>query len=246
MLNFPEPSFIHVICLNRPLRVVIVMFIAILIIPPLVYVFFFSKEILPQGDVTDLIGTCAHNPIFQVSCGIPDITESQCSDNHCCFSTSNGCYHSLPARHQFSPAGTWKPASVLKPLQTTNPLGFKNFPSLRLAVRSLTDTRLQFEFWNPLKFQGIEEEIKLATAEYTYKIFKYSLIEVYRAENNALLFSSSRGPFMASDNYLEWNMYLGSHILFGLGQQQLERGDKILLMNNQNGSSIPYITAFSK
>lgn len=244
-LFFPEPSFIHVILLNRPLRVVIVMFLAMIVIPPLVYVFFFSKEALPAGDTTLTIGTCAHSPIFQVPCGRPDQSESTCSNNRCCFSSLTGCYHSLPAKHQFSPADTWTPASVLEPLQATNPFGGINFPSMRLAVRSLTDTRLQIEFWNPLKFQGVDEEIKLATAEYTYKIFKYSLIEAYRAENNNLLFSTSRGPFMASDNYLEWNMFLGSHILFGLGQKQLERGDKFILMNNQNGSSIPYITAFN-
>lgn len=217
-----------------------------LIIPPLVYVFFFSKEALPIGDITLSIGTCAHNSIYQVPCGRPDETESTCSINHCCFSSLTGCYHSLPARHQFSPAGTWKPESVLIPLQTNNPFGGKNIPSMKLAVRSLTDTRLQIEFWNPLKIQNVEEEIKLPTAAYTYTVYKYSLFEAYRAESKNILLSSSMGPFMASDNYLEWNMFLGSHILFGLGHKQLERGDKIILINNQNGSSIPYITAFSK
>lgn len=222
------------------------MFIAMLIIPPLVYVFFFSKEALPVGDTTLGIGTCAHNPIFQVPCGRPDDPESTCSNNHCCFSSQTGCYHSLPARHQFSPAETWTPASALIPLQTHNPFGGNNFPSMKLAIRSLTDTRLQIEFWNPLKIENVEQEVTLPTADYIYTVFKYSIIEAYRTVNKNILLSSSMGPFMASDNYLEWNMYLGSHILFGLGHKQLERGDKIILINNQNGSSIPYITAFSK
>lgn len=218
-----------------------------LIIPPLVYVFFFSREARPAGDTTLGIGTCAHNPIYQVPCGIPDESESTCTNNHCCFSSQNGCYHSLPARHQFSPAETWAPASELMPLQTHNPFGGENFPSMKLAVTSLTDTRLQIEFWNPLKIKkDVKEEIILPTADYIYTIFKYSIIEAYRTESRNILLSSAMGPFMASDNYLEWNMYLGSHILFGLGHKQLERGDKIILINNQNGSSIPYITAFSK
>lgn len=60
-----------------------------------------------------------------------------------------------------------------------------------------------------------------------------------------MLFTSSRGPLIASDNYFEWTAFLGTSFIFGLGEMELKPGDKKLLLNSENTHSIPYIFAFN-
>lgn len=71
-------------------------------------------------------------------------------------------------------------------------------------------------------------------------------VEVYRKLDNTLLFSTARGPLIATNNYLEWSFYLNGTFLAGLGQLPLEQTDKLLLMNNADNFTAPFVLAYSK
>lgn len=69
---------------------------------------------------------------------------------------------------------------------------------------------------------------------------------MYRKEDNQLLCSTARGPLIATNNYLEWSLYLNGNFIAGLGQMPLDYGDKMLLMNNENNFTAPFVLAFSE
>lgn len=68
--SFPEPSIIHVILLNRTLRILCLLGIFCTLIPVADYFYFYSSQIVEQQ--TDDSGTsiCSHYPIYQIPCGV--------------------------------------------------------------------------------------------------------------------------------------------------------------------------------
>lgn len=87
----------------------------------------------------------------------------------------------------------------------------------------------------------------LSATSYSYKVYQPMIfIEVNRFDDNQTLFTSSRGPLIATKNFLEWNVYLGGDIYFGLGESVLEIGQRKLLFNNGYNAAIPFIMAYGK
>lgn len=66
----PEPSIIHVILLNRTLRILCLLGIFCTLIPIADYFYFYSSQIVEHQ--TDDSGTsiCSHYPIYQIPCGV--------------------------------------------------------------------------------------------------------------------------------------------------------------------------------
>lgn len=82
---------------------------------------------------------------------------------------------------------------------------------------------------------------------FTYQVFFPSVyVEIYRRDNNRLLCSTARGPLMATNNYLEWSFYLNAVFLVGAGQFPLVERDNVLMMNNENNFSAPFILAYGR
>ncbi|GAB0086331.1 P-type domain-containing protein [Sergentomyia squamirostris] len=82
------------------------------------------------------------------------------------------------------------------------------------------------------------------TTDYTFEFFQPVVyIEFRRKKDNSLLLTTSRGPLIAAENYLEWTFFLGSHHLFGLGELNLEPGFKSILLNNHLTNAVPFILA---
>lgn len=64
---FSEPSIIHVIFLNRTLRILFALGIFCLLLPIVDYFYFYSTEITEYQ--IDDSGICSHYPIYQIPCG---------------------------------------------------------------------------------------------------------------------------------------------------------------------------------
>lgn len=71
---FLEPSIIHVIFLNRTVRIVFALGIFCMLLPIVDYFYFYSNEITEYQ--VDDSGICSHYPIYQIPCG------SEVSDFH--------------------------------------------------------------------------------------------------------------------------------------------------------------------
>jgi hypothetical protein len=65
--HFLEPSIIHVILLNRTLRILLVLAIFCILIPLVDYFYFYSSE-TAEYQIDDS-GICSHYPIYQIPCG---------------------------------------------------------------------------------------------------------------------------------------------------------------------------------
>ena len=67
-----KPALIHTILLNRPLQIIIVISFGAILLPSLVFVTFFSRELAITGDgfnSGDNIGRCGHLKKYHVPCG---------------------------------------------------------------------------------------------------------------------------------------------------------------------------------
>jgi hypothetical protein len=66
-LSLSEPSIIHVVLLNRTLRILCALTVFCMLIPTLDYFYFYSTE-MAAYEIDDS-GICSHYPIYQVPCG---------------------------------------------------------------------------------------------------------------------------------------------------------------------------------
>jgi hypothetical protein len=66
-LYFSEPSIIHVIFLNRTLRILCALGVFCTLLPIVDYFYFYSTEITEYK--IDDSGICSHYPIYQIPCG---------------------------------------------------------------------------------------------------------------------------------------------------------------------------------
>lgn len=65
--SFPEPSIIHVVLLNRTMRILFALSSFCLLLPIVDYIYFYSTKIAEYQ--IDDSGICSHYPIYQVPCG---------------------------------------------------------------------------------------------------------------------------------------------------------------------------------
>lgn len=63
-----RPDLIHIILLNRTLRIIIVMVISAILLPIAFYLIYFSREIT-EGIRKVEFGSCSHPALYHVPCG---------------------------------------------------------------------------------------------------------------------------------------------------------------------------------
>lgn len=242
-----ESGCIHFLLLNRTLRILFVMTLLAVVTPCLIYVFVYSKRIQTAVYNQD-IGTCVHNTDYHVPCGPINMTQRACLNTFCCFSQTNGCYHSLPSRHLYKvDEGAWKPEKVLRPVVPRTPRGLSATPALRFSLTEVSDSKLSIFVWNPSVVSDPANENLSPAKLYDQKVYPRGVIEVKRVtEPFETIFTTSRGPLIVSDNYFEWNVFLGSRFLYGLEEGELSPGYKKTLINTEISNTVPFIMAFSE
>ncbi|XP_055696032.1 probable maltase-glucoamylase 2 isoform X2 [Lutzomyia longipalpis] len=245
-----ETALIHVILLNKAFRVIVLLFLAATVIPIIVYLMVFSREIGPLEYDRNQVGTCGHLKSLHVSCGLKSISENFCLLRGCCFTRRDGCYHTLPSRHQYyNPSYiTSNLTKELQPLRDVTPLGVAAISYLQLVIEPLSNDRARLYVWNPTTKQNpvYPEAIGNESTSYIYHIFQPVIYAEFRRRvDDSLLVITSRGPLIVAQNYLEWSFYLGTHILFGLGDLHLQPGFKTIILNNEANDAIPFILAYN-
>ncbi|CAO1425198.1 unnamed protein product [Diamesa serratosioi] len=240
------PSFIHIIFLNRTLRILTVLGIFCILLPIFDYSYFYSDELVEQQ--MDELGICSHNPMYQISCGDKNISKVECLTIECCHSRATGCYHFLPSKYQYKMENkrTWSSEEVLIPTLINTPLTTTFISKMKLNVREINDETLSINIYDPEKYKPTQTVAATDTSTRLYKtkVFEPEIfIEVQRKLNNKTILSTARGPLIASEDYFEWTVFLNSWMIMGLDEILLKHGHKILL-NNEYTSVIPYILAF--
>ncbi|KAG5669981.1 hypothetical protein PVAND_000270 [Polypedilum vanderplanki] len=246
-----KPSIIHVIFLNRTLRILCALGVFSMLIPILDYFYFYSTE-ADEYKIDDS-GICSHYPIYQISCGSENISETECIENDCCYSKTFGCYHFLPSKYQLIAERHWNDGSELQlvPTKEFSPIKTKTFPIMKFDIEKVSEEILTLILWNPSLELRIRKNDKKTNSSYKYDIKVFSspelFIEVRRKIDNQSILSTTRGALIASENYFEWSVHLGSGDikLMGFDTTDLRDGQRILI-NNAYSSVIPYVVAYDR
>uniref|UniRef100_A0A182T0R7 P-type domain-containing protein n=1 Tax=Anopheles maculatus TaxID=74869 RepID=A0A182T0R7_9DIPT len=249
-----RPALIHILLLNKTIRLFVVLGLASVVIPAFAYLFFFSKEI-GHGNKRDIIGTCGHPTLYHIPCGYPyNLTQDECHRLGCCYTSLATCYHSLPSEHQYIIGSEWttgEPA-VLTAYRPVTPYEKSAIQEVRFDVSVTEDAGGRFRFLlskmdaNQAPPLATNSPMKLETTDLLVQIYSPTFfIEVKRKIDHEVIFSTARGPLVVTENFIEWTLHLGADILFGLGRAYLEPGNKYLLLNNQNTSAVPIVMGYN-
>lgn len=179
---------------------------------------------------------------------LKNATEQECALNACCFSPSSGCYHFLPSRYQLRQQEGNSEDFV--PSRETSPWGTKTFSKMKLDIQPLSDEILSIALWSPQHHHRSPLPVFVSQKELKYeiKVFKPELfIEIRRKLDNRVIFSTSRGALIASENYFEWSFHLGAgvQLVAAFDTLRVTNGRRILI-NNGHSSVIPYVIGFGK
>ncbi|XP_065094866.1 lysosomal alpha-glucosidase-like [Ochlerotatus camptorhynchus] len=252
-VNFPEfdksPAFIHVLLLNKTLRLFVILGLAAIVIPAFAYLFFFSQEI-GHAPKQQLVGTCGHPTLYHIQCGFSHIPQHECHRLGCCFTSLSTCYHSLPSEHQYQLDGDWFDGAFLAPTRNLTPYLTTPVPKIQVHLNVLQLTRIQLSL-TTVPQEAARQQSRgqiniLETDELQARIYSPTFfVEVKRKSNEEIIFSTARGPLVVTEGFIEWTLHLGVDILFGLGEALLEPGRKYLLLNNQNASAVPVVMGYN-
>lgn len=248
--SFSGPAFIHVLLLNKTLRLFVILGLAAIVIPAFAYLFFFSQEI-GHAPKQQLVGTCGHPTLYHIQCGFRNISQDECHRLGCCFTSLSTCYHSLPSEHQYQLDGDWFSGAFLTPARNLTPYLTTALPKVQVHLNVVELTRIQLSLTTvpeETTRQQTSRQINIVdTDELQARIYSPTFfVEVKRKSNEEIIFSTARGPLVVTEGFIEWTLHLGVDILFGLGEAVLEPGRKYLLLNNQNASAVPAVMGYSE
>lgn len=231
--------------LNKPLKVVIVMMLASLLAPVLVFLFLYEdiyvRAIYNDGYST---GICSHSREHRVPCSVRDKTPFYNCSVNCCYDKENDfCFHYVPSRFSYLSKTKWDESKILTPRIKNVPYGSSpNSKSVKLHFNEVSVKHLQFTVYDSTKVNITDiGDIISENKSYNYTIFYPEIfVEVISNERNLSkpLLSTSRGPLVASDNLWEWNYYITDENLYGMGNLMMT--PKLVYSVEGNGHSYPF------
>ncbi|PNF28753.1 hypothetical protein B7P43_G07783, partial [Cryptotermes secundus] len=203
--------------------------------------------------------TCSIKAEYRVPCltdAIPMVEET-CLQINCCWNeTDNACFHSIPSQHSYS-AKDWQGNEwAVSQLETeylnlttrlrTSPYRKSVVGLLHTYFVPISEDHLRFYLYDPETGKPeVTNRTPLTSSKFRAEAFgpEYFSLQIYRRENTrSLLFSTSRGPTIASENYWELSLQFPKEAaLFGLGGLRLSSKPKLLYNTGQRLGANPFI-----
>lgn len=185
------------------------------------------------------------------------MVEETCLRIGCCWNeTDSSCFHSIPSQHSYS-AKDWKSNEwAVSQLETdylnliprlkTSPYGNSVVGLLQASLVPTSEDHLRLYLYNPETGQPeVTYRAPLNSSKFKAEVYgpDYYSLQIYRKENRrSLLFSTSRGPTIASENYWELSLQFPKEAaLFGLGGLRLSPKPKLLYNSGQRLGANPFI-----
>lgn len=242
--NIRRTQFYQLIC-TEYVKIIILLLVFILIVPPLTYFSIIDEGTFPLSSEE----TCMVHDTFKVPCGKGNLTREQCWSLLCCFDPKHkDCYHSIPSRYFYVKSG-----NIYKTSIEQSPIGTKMLRNVSFIVSEQSENDVILKLGkcksDNLSF-GADSLVENKNYEVRFHNNKLS-VEIFRKDTNELLLSTSRGPLIVSENYMEWTFYLSGTYLFGVNQNLIRIRDnktfkKVFYKNKLDHYSIPTIWAYSK
>ncbi|XP_066993775.2 lysosomal alpha-glucosidase [Anabrus simplex] len=241
------------ILLDRRLRFFVVMFFAAVVAPVLLYIYLFQDQLVggPQ------LQTCLVRDEYRVPCfpGQDDVTKAMCNRAACCFNSSTGeCHHMLPSSYGFKIQGWTNVVDTLatalssvvslKPLTDYTTFGSQSIPSVKFVLKIEDPTHLRITFAHTdMNLSANGSSLDLETSQFNVLLYGPEFfLDVYRRSsvdtgNQSLIFTTSRGPVIASTEYSEITIeFSRKSVIYGLGRlsPNADKGSPRTLYNNRD------------
>ncbi|XP_013183020.1 lysosomal alpha-glucosidase-like [Amyelois transitella] len=234
----------YYILLNRPIKVILAVILLGILVPILLYQFVYVSS----GDWPPLdgysTGTCLLNRFARIPCGNGSMEQSNCHSQCCYDLNTNFCFHRFPSRFSYILNHQWSENTILVPRIPTVP--FKNLPSIpgiKIAVDEISSTHLSFTFYDQTIMDLTGSKLENKSYDYTLSAQELS---VTVNSDQGIIFSTARGPLIASDGIWEIAFRLTNETMYGLGEIPLLEGTSKVIYNYDGGlSSVPLIFAKS-
>ncbi|CAH7470255.1 Mgam [Phodopus roborovskii] len=175
----------------------------------------------------------------RINC-IPDKIPNKtiCDQRGCCWAPQGAvnvpCYYSKNRGYQIESDPVFSNAGFTAQLKNlpSAPLFGSEIENILLTVEYQTSNRLHFKLTDPAKdrFEVPHEHVQpfsgnaASSLNYRVEVTKQPFsIKVTRRSNNRVLFDSSIGPLLFSDQFLQLSTYLPSANVYGLGEHVHQR-----------------------
>lgn len=188
----------------------LVFFIALVLILCMLLIDFSTSE--------DANHVCSYNVGKQITCGRQNTTNKECWSRKCCYNvTGRSCMHTIPSYYVYSINEKGKEGILLKsdmdrtPFDRTTHTALFNFKPIsdKELLLSLSDKVDKNKLHMPKRIKS-NTEYQVDIAE------NIMAVKVTRNSNNETIFSTSNGPTIISERYLEWTVNLNSDDLYGM------------------------------
>jgi hypothetical protein len=184
------------------------------------------------------------------------MAEESCLNVSCCWTaTEAACFHSIPSQHSYSAKGWSSNEEAVSQLETNlslaprlvnSPYGKPAIDLLQTSLFATSEDHLRLYLYNPQIDNPLDaDRIPLISSKFRAEVYgpDYYSLQIYRRDStNSLLFSTSRGPTIASENYWELSLQFPKEAaLFGLGALRLSSKPKLLYNTGQRLGANPFI-----
>jgi hypothetical protein len=166
------------------------------------------------------------------------------------------CFHSVPSQHSYR-VENWDDNEIasqeletkylhLTPLRMTSPYGKYAVKQLHTRLVTTTQFVLRMYIYDPTTGEpDVKDTTPLNSSTFRAVVYgpDYFSAQIYRRETNgSLLFSTSLGPIIASDDYWELALQLPEDAaVFGLGGLRLSSEPKLLYNSGHRLGANPFI-----
>ncbi|XP_047996156.1 alpha-glucosidase 2-like [Leguminivora glycinivorella] len=235
----------HVL-LNRPLKVILVTLLLAIAAPALMYQFLFFTSIEHAPNDGFSLGSCVVPRVSRLPCGLGNVTQEECHPLCCYDLNSHACFHRYPSRFSYIiDRYIWKEWSeevIMYPRVLNVPFSYQNStPRLRLSIDEVSSSHMSLYFYNAetMSYEGNKIEHK----NYTHHVDTPEMTVTVEG-SQGLIFSTIRGPFIASRDIWEIAFKLTNETMYGIGELPLTAGTvKVLYRHRGDFSTIPLIFA---
>ncbi|KAM3961682.1 alpha-glucosidase 2 [Aphomia sociella] len=241
-LQAKKIKWYHSVLLNRTLRVTIALILVAILTPVLLYhyIFIMTSERPPSDGYSS--GSCVVLRSARLLCGLGFVPQNECHPQ-CCYDLNNNmCFQRYPSRFSYIFNQNWSEDIVLMPRIETVPYKFQeSFKTIRLSIDEISATHMSLTFYDSrtksLNGNRIEEKM------YSYEVLPPEM-DITINGPQGRIFSTLKGPLIASDNIWEIAFRLTNETIYGLGELPLEEGTVKMIYNHNGGlNSVPLIYA---
>lgn len=210
-------------------------------VPPLLFFFLIDLGYSPQEQTH----TCLVEYGYRVSCGRANVSASDCATILCCYDDDTGeCYHPIPSEYKYE-RNVDSTDRNYTATQTQTPLGNASLQQLTVSVQELDSVKVKVILH---EMDVSYEESEITDKTYNVTVYQDTLyVEVSRPSTADVLFTTAKGPLIASEGYWEWTMQLTTERLMGLGEIYLHENTtyrKVIYKNKHDHNSLPIFMAY--